>query len=292
MRARDVAAWGWQNGVVGVRRSARNQQTLFEDDFLVRSLGAIATSPDTALTELVANAWDAGAARVNITIPEAAGETLLVTDDGCGMTREQFYERWMKLGYNRVKHQGTNAEFPPDRGGQRRAAYGRNGVGRHGLLCFDDEYIVETTRAGQRSTFVVGTASGVDPFRVRKQTFEKGIDGHGTSLKVVVKRHLPLPDRIRDVLSARFLHDPAFTVAVNGASVPLAEHAGLIERADLQLADGAKATAYVVDATKAARTTKQQGIAFWIGKRLVGAPSWTLGLRSVLDGRTTPAKRS
>jgi hypothetical protein len=36
---------------------------------------------------------------------------------------------------------------------------------------------------------------------------------------------------------------------------------------------------------------KQQGIAFWIGKRLVGAPSWTLGTRAVIDGRTTLAKR-
>ena len=283
--------WRWQNEFVATSRSARGQQTLFEDDYLVRSLGAIATSPDTALTELVANAWDAGAGRVDLVIPEEVGEPLVVQDDGCGMTRKQFYERWMKLGYNRVKHQGTRAEFPPDRKGQRRAAYGRNGIGRHGLLCFGDEYTVVTVREGKRSTFLVGTTAGADPFRVRSEHSEKGVNGHGTTLSVVIGRHLPSPDRIRDVLSARFLHDPAFTVTVNGQSVPLAEHAGLIEQKTLDVGDGATATAYFVDTTKAARTMKQQGIAFWIGKRLVGAPSWTLGTRAVIDGRTTLAKR-
>jgi len=272
------------------RAPARTQQTLFEDDYLIRSLGAIATNPEIALTELVANAWDAGAARVDITIPEHHDQPLIVEDDGCGMTPEQFYERWMKLGYNRVKHQGPNAEFPPERKTQRRAAYGRNGIGRHGLLCFADEYEVQTRRDRKHSTFVVATSSGPDPFRVQSEKFGKG-SGHGTKLTVVVKRHLPSPDKIREVLSARFLHDPAFTVAVNGRSIPLAQHAGLLEQKTLDVGEGLTAKAYFVDTTKAARTTKQQGIAFWIGKRLVGAPSWTLGTRAVIDGRWTFAKR-
>lgn len=35
--------------------------SLFEDDYITRSMGSIVTQPDIALTELVANAWDAGA---------------------------------------------------------------------------------------------------------------------------------------------------------------------------------------------------------------------------------------
>ncbi len=45
-------------------------KSLFEDDYLIRSLGTIVTQPDIALTELVANAWDAGATEVSIFIPE------------------------------------------------------------------------------------------------------------------------------------------------------------------------------------------------------------------------------
>lgn len=48
------------------RKSAIIQGSLFEDDYLVRTPGNIARDPDYALTELVANAWDAGATNVQI----------------------------------------------------------------------------------------------------------------------------------------------------------------------------------------------------------------------------------
>ncbi|MDP4680585.1 MAG: hypothetical protein NWS46_09490 [Cyclobacteriaceae bacterium] len=36
--------------------------TLFEEDYLIRTLGGLVSQPEIALTELVANAWDAGVA--------------------------------------------------------------------------------------------------------------------------------------------------------------------------------------------------------------------------------------
>jgi len=116
------------------------QNSLFEEDYLLRELGQVAHVSQVALTELVANAWDAGAGRVDIVLPNEIGGTLTVTDDGHGMTPQQFRRRWMTLGYDRLKHQGSNVEFPPGRAVRPRKAYGRNGVGRHGLLCFADEY--------------------------------------------------------------------------------------------------------------------------------------------------------
>ncbi|TCF99603.1 hypothetical protein BZM27_54885, partial [Paraburkholderia steynii] len=89
--------------------------SLFEEDYLLRTLCHIARDPEVALTELVANAWDAGAALVDITIPLTKGANLVIKDDGHGMTAQQFKGRWMRLGYNRVKHQGQNVEFPPGR---------------------------------------------------------------------------------------------------------------------------------------------------------------------------------
>jgi hypothetical protein len=49
------------------------QGSLFEDDYLIRSLGNIVRDAEYALTELVANAWDAGATSVNIDIPTDEG---------------------------------------------------------------------------------------------------------------------------------------------------------------------------------------------------------------------------
>ncbi|HEL3737816.1 TPA: hypothetical protein UMU63_002764 [Stenotrophomonas maltophilia] len=39
-------------------------EALFEENYVLRSLGRIGYDPDMALTELVANTWDAGGPRL------------------------------------------------------------------------------------------------------------------------------------------------------------------------------------------------------------------------------------
>jgi hypothetical protein len=273
-----------------MKRGPAQQGCLFEEDYLLRTLGPIAHSSDVALTELVANAWDAGARTVEIKIPDDFGDLIIVKDDGSGMTPDSFIEKWMTLGYDRVKHQGPMAEFPPERHDWKRPAYGRNGIGRHGMLCFASTYEVESRRDGTQGTFVVSTSTGRDPFVLLSQEREKK-KGHGTLLKARITRNLPLPDRVRQVLAARFLHDPRFEVSVNGRSVPLAEHSGLIDTQTIKYFGNRRVQAYFIDSTKAARTTQYQGVAFWVGGRLVGEPAWSVGSTVFLDGRTRIAKR-
>lgn len=264
--------------------------SLFEEDYLLRTLGRIAHEPDVALTELVANAWDAGASTVEIIIPESKNHALVVSDDGHGMSEAQFKNRWMTLGYDRVKHQGSSVEFPPERTEWKRRAYGRNGVGRHGLLCFADRYEVETWRDGTGARFVVSTHSQQTPFQIESEATSVRT-GHGTRLSVAVSRHLPEAGRVREILSARFLHDPQFVVRVNGQSIPLSEHSGLLERKVLQITPALSVEAFVVDSNVTARSTLYQGIAFWVNNRLVGIPGWIVGNTAILDGRGRFAKR-
>lgn len=183
------------------------QPSLFEEDYLLRELGQVAHVPQVALTELVANAWDAGATRVDLILPGEIGGRLTVTDNGHGMTPAQFKKRWMTLRYDRLKHQGPNVEFPTGRSARPRRAYGRNGVGRHGLLCFADAYEVQTWRDGVLATFVVGTGSGPSPFVLHSETLDQR-EGSGTQLAVSVMRKLPDADEVLTVLAARFVHDP------------------------------------------------------------------------------------
>ncbi len=89
------------------------QNSLFEDDYLLRELGQVAHVAQVALTELVANAWDAGATRVDLILPSEIGGTLTVTDDGHGMASTQFRKRWMTLRYDRLKHQAPTSSFRP-----------------------------------------------------------------------------------------------------------------------------------------------------------------------------------
>lgn len=211
------------------------QGSLFEEDYLIRTLGALVHSPEIALTELVANAWDAGATMVDIFIPEDYDQKLTVEDNGTGLTKEQFEQRWMKLGYNRIKHQGKNVLFPPNVEGKR-LAYGRNGVGRHGLLCFDKEYTVITNSGGNKSTFVITTQDENQPFVIKEASYDKSTT-YGTRLEVVVTKNLPKPDKILEIISARFLHDPKFKVSINKQTVQLEQHSGLIDTTELNIDD-------------------------------------------------------
>lgn len=82
------------------------QNSLFEDDDLLRELGPLAHVPQVALTELVANAWDAGPMQVDLILPGETGGTFTVTDDGHGMTPARLAKRWMALRHGRLKHCG------------------------------------------------------------------------------------------------------------------------------------------------------------------------------------------
>lgn len=266
------------------------QPSLFEEDYLLRELGQVAHVPQVALTELVANAWDAGATRVDLILPAEIGGTLTITDDGHGMSPPQFKKRWMTLRYDRLKHQGANVEFPTGRTGKPRKAYGRNGVGRHGLLCFADEYQVETWRDGVLATFLVGTESGPSPFVLRSETLSQR-DGSGTRLSVQVARKLPDADEILTVLAARFIHDPEFEIRVNGVLRPFTDIEGRVSEETLDLGNGRSATVIVIDSTRLNHSSVHQGIAFWVQRRLVGTPSWAIGQVANFDGRTRFARR-
>lgn len=266
------------------------QTSLFEEDYLLRELGQVAHVPQVALTELVANAWDAGATRVDLVLPSEVGGVLTVTDDGHGMTPQQFRRRWMTLRYDRLKHQGANVEFPAGRPARPRKAYGRNGVGRHGLLCFADEYQVETWRDGALATFVVGTESGPSPFVLRSEVLSTR-EGSGTRLSVQVARKLPDADEILTVLAARFVHDPEFEIRVNGVLRPFKEIDGRVSESTIDLGAGRSVTVIVIDSTRINHSSVHQGIAFWVQRRLVGTPSWAVGQVANFDGRTRFARR-
>ncbi len=269
---------------------ASGTTTLFEESYLRRSLGTVVTQADVALTELVANAWDAGASTVSITIPEKVGKRLVVEDDGLGMTAEEFDKRWRTLRYDRTIHQGSTVEFPPGVDRRARVAYGRNGVGRHAMFCFATAYLVDTTKGGVRTVFKVTEAAGEAPFLI-DTIDEKKASSHGTLLSCSISRNLPDAGDMRDVLSARFLYDPEFTVLINGETVELQDHSRLIAIEEFEFFADLRAKLYVVDAAEKARTKFQHGVAFWVSKRLVGSPSWTIGDRALLDGRTKEAKR-
>ena len=265
----------------------------FEEGYIFRNYRSITSTPDIALTELVANSWDAGAQKVEIVIPAFEGETQIsIADDGSGMTKEEFLSRWMTLNYNREKHQGKYVSFPDDTNAanNKRIAYGRNGVGRHGMLCFSDEYTVETWKNGKGNRYNISVSGGDAPYRiVSEQEIIK--EGHGTVISAVVNRNKPNIEEIKDILSARFIYDPQFALFVNGDRLTLASNSDIVKQEQVRLDNGIVLEISIVDSTKTAPISKRHGIAFWIGGRLVGNPSWSYGKFQFMDARYKVAKR-
>lgn len=267
-----------------------NSAVYFEENYIFRNYRSITSNNDIALTEFVANAWDAGAHNVSITIPTELDEKIIVEDDGIGMTDEEFRARWMTLNYDRQRRQGKDVTFPEDNELSKRIAYGRNGVGRHGMLCFADNYMVETWRDGTCHIYDIAVTHGDAPFKIFKYITEPRT-GHGTKISAFVKRHLPDASAMTDILSARFLYDPNFVVKINGRRIDLSQHKGVMFEKTFTTVAKATLNMIVIDSEKTAAKSQQHGIAFWVSGRLVGQPSWTYGKIAFLDGRFRAAKR-
>ncbi|WP_150140740.1 ATP-binding protein [Candidatus Enterovibrio escicola] len=263
----------------------------YEDGFLKREIGSIATKADVAITELIANAHDAGASEVNITFPESKGNLIIVEDNGMGLTEEEFENRWLKLRYDRRKHQGAFVEIPEDNNlSKKRLAFGRNGVGRHAGLCFNDSYMVETWRDSISNSYDLEISSGKQPIKVLDHRTEKKA-GHGTRIKVIAERNLIPIDELTEIISARYLFNPEFKVYINGKLITLSEHPGIVKETEINPIGNIRIKLTLVDSSIVSRTSGQHGVAFWLGGRLLGNPSWSINGQQVLDGRRSFAKR-
>ena len=262
----------------------------FENDFIQRSHRSLTSSPDIALTELIANGWDAGAFNVDVTIPTFEGDTISVEDDGIGMTSKELEDRWMTLKYNRQRHQGKDVVFPTKQDGYSRVAFGRNGEGRQSMFCFADSYEIETSKGGETNRYEVTLSYGENPYVLRKLSSEKSTK-HGTKISTKLSRNLPNIGNVKSVISARYLYDPNFTLKINGEKLDLEKHINPVDIREVELPNGVKLEIITIDSSKVARSTQQHGIAFWVANRLVGVPSWSFNTFNYLDGRTSVAKR-
>lgn len=267
---------------------------LFGKRFLDKYAGHIIDDPETAIVELVANAWDAHATVVKITWPSSKTKFKIV-DNGSGMTEDEFVHRWRTLDYERTKEQGKKTSPPPSlEDAKPRQAYGRNGRGRHAAFYFGNPYTVVTSKNGTKSSFqVIRSQDENHPFQVIKikQIEDHGSHGTtiigGTSVADIPAAHA------RQIIGSRFLTDPDFQVLINGIAVTFEDLSDdAIQKSHVDVGELGRAEVWMIDALKSDRSTHQHGIAWWVNNRLVGECRWRgKDLMSIIDGRTTEAKR-
>ena len=92
------------------------------------------------ISEVVANAWDADATRVEITI-DIDTATITVTDNGHGMDLDDINNRYLRVGYRRREEQGPLTD-------RDRKPMGRKGIGKLSLFSIANKIFVHTVKAG------------------------------------------------------------------------------------------------------------------------------------------------
>ena len=124
----------------------------FEVDLnVINHLGVgLYSSTPAALTELVANAWDAEANNVWITIDDN-NDTIVIEDDGHGMCVKDIREKFLHVGYSRRIASSSNMSATG-----KRKVMGRKGIGKLSMFALSEFVrVTSQTNGGELLAFEV-----------------------------------------------------------------------------------------------------------------------------------------
>ncbi len=202
---------------------------------IIDSLGIqMYQSPVAAVAELIANAWDADATRVNVDLPEniSGDPAIVVRDNGIGMTFAECQNLYLDIGRNRRLDEGT------DKTPNGRPVLGRKGIGKFAGFGIARVLEIDTTSAktGERTTFCldledlrsdsyVGTNAKEITVLRREQGNEtrKAQAGTSVTMKSLTVRRTPSRTGFLNSMARRFLINQVadtFEILINDEEVP------------------------------------------------------------------------
>ncbi len=117
------------------------------------------------LSEAVANAWDADARTVYVDLDQA-GDTIVITDDGIGMTVDDMNNRYLRVGYARREDETQTG----DNTALGRPVMGRKGLGKLSLFSIAETIRIQSARDGERHGCRL-TSEGIHEASVKNETY-------------------------------------------------------------------------------------------------------------------------
>lgn len=170
---------------------------------------------ETALSELIKNAYDADATEVKIDFVDfdKPGGLLVISDDGSGMSEEVIRNAWMRLST-------PDKEVSPISVRYKRSRAGRKGIGRFAVERLGKELILESRVEGEGKgirvqfnwddVFLPNVDIGLLSFQI--QHFDKVPEEHGTKLTVIGLRDRWTETQLKQVWKSVILLQPPFKV--------------------------------------------------------------------------------
>ena len=194
--------------------------TFSVDPRITEVLGEGYRSSEQAIKELVDNAWDAEATKVEITLPEPMTDApVVVSDNGSGMTAGELEQEYLNVGRNRRELRGEKTRK------LLRLVKGRKGVGKFAGLMVADSMEIATCARSVKSTIQLRRSALLEA----KGDFEEfdipileGACAPETSGTTVILRDLhqhlifPNPDKLRAMLVREYGREENFEITVNG----------------------------------------------------------------------------
>jgi hypothetical protein len=276
-----------------MKKDISDQPMLFDERFLEKYAGfKILNDPVTAIIELIANSWDAGATEVRIVWPEDENDVFSISDNGCGISEAEFIRIWSTLYYDRTKDHGKNAL---DNGLPiKRTAFGRNGIGRCAGFCFGECYnIVSRDRDGNLINYDVLSKDNGRPFTLIKNSNREILHTHGTKIIVTnPKAHGKTAEEIASEIGMRFFSDEYFKIYLQHRLITFEDiDPAHITKRQLEIGND-NITVKIIDTHDTDKTTKHHGIAWKVNNRLVGEITWDgISNKYNVDGRRIESRR-
>lgn len=273
----------------------------FAPRFMDNFLGAMGKDPIIAITELIANAWDARSKNVHIKWPvgkDLANPKFEIKDDGDGLSYDEFQKIWAKLNYDRIANQGSVVSIFDDLGDklETREVFGKNGKGRLSPFCFNDFYHITSIKDGKKFSCTVTRANGNEssPFSITDTKSCNTTAKNGIQISTPINKISNLIDveELRKELSARFIARPTFKIFVNEVALTLNDIPSDCIHTEQVIFRDYPVIIKLIDTNKADISTKQRGVAWWVQGRLVGGINWSfLKNFDEFDQRSAAAKK-
>lgn len=239
-----------------------------------------------AIAELVMNAWDAGASRVDIFLPkkgeyDRTQSTITIRDDGLGMAEPQVRDEYLVVGRNRRLGSDGQAtgDVTPVSGGSPRQAAGRKGIGKLAAFGVASKMSVTTWRDGHVIEFALDaeafarddqTVTSLAIPGTRRPLAENWAHGpHGTQIVLRDLRHSSELEHnaLSESLARRFAREVRndMEITVNGQRIDGPTHVVDAEQDDQEvvLADGERLVFRYRITNTPIRSVEQRGFAVY-----------------------------
>ena len=182
------------------------------------------------ISEIVANAWDADASRVEINFPDGTiGEDLAITvaDDGCSMTYGEIQDKYLSVG--RKRRDEEQSETTP----KGRKLMGRKGIGKLSVFGVAKTVEIKTIKGGILNVFQMNVDDLLksakeygeyEPVVTRRGEKTELNSGTTVTMKCLKRKTQIKADSIRKSIAKHFsVIGEKFKVSVNGKDVTSAD---------------------------------------------------------------------